>query len=410
MPDPERVPAEALDRYWDELFGGTVTAETAATLDPTLAATVRRVRSLDRAPAVDPAFVRRTMAHLLREHGRGAARGPEVRTSPRAMASTAPVRRRRPGPHETPSGRNQRTFWLAAILLLVALAAGYAVVRRDGSSNRVTIPAAVVSPVPTPTPGIDLTLVDVAIPADALPAGIAGSAMDHHTIAPAVESTWTVPQLAHLRHVLEGTLSLRADLPVRVLRGGAGGAWEEIPAGPDVELGPGDSVLILGGATIAFANRGAGPVEVVGWIIDPGRGNTNPTPPEWVVHDYDVSSTGDIELPGSAARLRLQRIIVAPDEAVPESSGPLLQFAVLVPWNLAGTPVATPLLIDRSDGVQINRGSEEAVVYVVTLEAIGGGSVAATPASPTPSYPANVPWKEHAYRTSRFGITTLSER
>jgi hypothetical protein len=86
-----------------------------------------------------------------------------------------------------------RAVWLAAAALLVVLAAvAYVALQRDRPDYRGSIPAAVETATPTPTaiPGVsELTLVDVVIPAEAVPAGVVGGGFSHMTLVPGVQTT-----------------------------------------------------------------------------------------------------------------------------------------------------------------------------------------------------------------------------
>jgi hypothetical protein len=380
-----------MDRYWDAVFQGEPAGSDLGALDPDLVATVRRVHALNVAPTADPAFGSRLWEDLMRAHGVVGELHPisDAAASGRAVGSPG---RSVPLPFGVPRTRRRWGFAqlaAAAVLLLIlglvylALGPGRA---DDGPPD--TIPGAVVSATPAPptaTPDLAVTeetLLEVEIPAAVLPPGVAGAAFDYNTLAPGLQTTWTVRQNVHLRYVLSGILTVRSDNSVRVWRGG-NRVWEEVAAGTEVELAPGDAVLLLDAATVEFANLGTVPVEIVGMILAEGTGSANPTPPQWVTGAYDLSGAGGVSLPGGPALLRLRRFTLAADATSPAPPAALLHLGVAGPANPAGTP--TPAwVVKQPDGSFDNFFGGEAVVYVVTLEATGATAGSPAAGSPTP--------------------------
>ena len=382
MERDERRRADALDRYWDAALRGD-TPPRPKEVDEVAAALVARLGERRAPPAEARQRVRR---QLIESAGavKGAGQGRALPRSDGAAGERTAPRwpMARPLP---PPGRRRRTRLATAALLLLTIALGYWAFGPDRADQPGRIPALDAPATPaqaTPAPvAPDETLVEVEIPAGALPPGLAGAAFDDNTLRPGLRTTWTVRQDLHLRYVRTGTLTVRADGPVRVQRAGTR-TWEEIAAGAEVNLGPGDAVLLLDVATAEFANLGAGPVELVGMILAAGTDPANPTPGEWVTRDYQLSEPGGVSLPGGPLVLRLKRVALAPEAILPRAPTAIVQFGLTAPKNAAGTPTASDVA-RRSDGSLANFG-DEATVYVAALEATGGPPGSPAPGGSTP--------------------------
>jgi hypothetical protein len=223
-------------------------------------------------------------------------------------------------------------------------------------------------------------VVEITIPADVLPAGIAGATLAHMTLFPGTTSTWTVPQNVLLNAVLDGTLVVRSGSPMQVLRASGNGEWETVPGGAEVTLGPGDLALLLTMTTADFDNPGDGPVELVQWSLATGNSTTGPMPATWVINNYDLSGgPGGVTLTGGSAVLRLERRVLAPRDTIPAAPDGVLQFVINMPDNGAGTPMAAS--VGHVGGETLNYGSNPALVYVATLTI---GVPEASPAAGTP--------------------------
>jgi hypothetical protein len=389
----------AIDRFWNALVTGTDDPDPAG-LDNDTAAQIRRLHTLVHAqtPAGAQARLERAMERVhprtpSTTNGKGAATEPMngVTTLAGPFAPGVPGQRPRSGiprplTHPARPGLRERRWGLAAgavAALLLILGAGYVLFGSDllDDDRPKTVPAAV-APTATPTPDVrsEGTVVEFTIPAAVLPAGVAGSALEHETILPGTRSTWTIPQNAILRYIVAGTLTVRSDTPVSLLSGGAR-TWTDVAPGTDIELGPGDTILFLYPTTFEIENAEATPVEMVGWIIESGTVERNPIPSDWVINDYALSGGGGVTTTGGPAVLRLQRTVLAPREAIPAAPEGVLQLVIAMPDNGAGTPVASWGIQQQPGGKADNWGTDPILVYVLTLTF---GVPEASPSAGTP--------------------------
>ncbi len=297
--------------------------------------------------------------------------------------------RERPLPDPTAMPRQRPRLWFAAAaLVLVALTVAYAVLRPDRSNRPASIPApATPAPTAPAIPGVTQTaLLAVTIPAEAIPAGRAGVSLHHLTLPAGVRTLAPGGHNIHLRYLISGVLTVRANRPGQLFRA-ASGAWEPLPADTEVTLGPGDAVLFLVITDIEFANPGPAPAQMLGYgltLVGKGGQGGAADLADWIVNDaaysgpeYPPPGPG-IVLPGQAAVIRLSRAVVEPGASLPAPPVDRFRLAVAAPDDLAGTPVAHDL---TPDGWVGNFGTTSAVVYHVTLEVpeAAGTPLAATP-------------------------------
>src|SRR5215217_2149902 len=218
-----------------------------------------------------------------------------------------------------------------------------------------------------------VTLIETALPAEALPRGVTGCALDLSAIPPQSDTTWNVFQNVNLRYVLSGEITVRSNSAAQVLRGGSDGAWEAVSAGTAVTLAPGDAVLFLNMTTATFSNSGPTPVETLGWqLVVGGSGGPNPTPPQWRGKNVVLCPAGGVALPGTPGLLRLRQVELAPDATLLPLPTAIIQMSLASPSNAAGTPVSVFGTAPKSDGTISNHYQEPAPFYVVTLEPLGG--------------------------------------
>ena len=276
--------------------------------------------------------------------------------------------------------------------LLVPLLVGPAVVGRGSPTalaQEGTPSAEDGAPAAAPAAAEGETLLEVTLPADALPRGDAvSSGLAHVTVPPGHRSTWAAAAgAAHpgsrLEYVLAGTYAVRAEGEVRVLRGGGGGAPETVPAGTAVELGPGDALVSRAETGYEAANPGAGPLELLAWVVVAGIPARMPGPGGWVFHEHDLQEAAAAPpVPAGPATLRLRRVELAPDATLPPPVG-AARFFVTLPTNAAGTPVV-PSIGQRSDGTIRNVGRDVTPLYVLTLEPARGAVGSPVAGSPGP--------------------------
>ena len=287
--------------------------------------------------------------------------------------------------------------FLLLVPLLVALLVGPAAVGRGGPTALAQggTPSAEDGAPGTPAPAVaaEETLLEVTLPADALPRGagvVAGLA--HFTVPPGTRSAWLGSRPPAccpgplVEYVLAGSYTVRAEAAIRVVR--ADGTAAEAPAGATVVLGAGDGLVSRNETAVEAANAGAAPVELLGWALidDPTASFGGHYLGGWSVHAVDVRSGEEgpfgVRVPTGAAAVRLQRIELAPGAAVPPPPAGT-RFAVTLPENAAGTPVAASLA-KRSDGTFVNAGGEILTLYALTLEPTDAGPGTPGAATPTP--------------------------
>jgi hypothetical protein len=264
-----------------------------------------------------------------------------------------------------------------AALVLFTLLASFAAFRgsHPGRTDDDLMPiAALIDSLATPDAlapaGVTaVTLVETTLPAEALPRGVTGCALDLSDIPPESESTWNVFQNVNLRYVLSGEITVRSNSAAQVLRAGSDGVWEAVSAGTAVTLAPGDAVLFLNMTTATFSNSGLIPVETLGWqLVVGGSGGPNPTPPQWRGKNVVLCPAGGVALPGTPGLLRLRQVELAPDATLLPLPTAIIQMSLASPSNAAGTPVSVFGAGTKSDGTISNRDQKMAPFYVVTLE------------------------------------------
>jgi hypothetical protein len=267
-----------------------------------------------------------------------------------------------------------------AALVLFTLLASFAAFRgsHPGRTDDDLMPiAALIDSLATPDAlapaGVTaVTLVETTLPAEALPRGVTGCALDLSAIPPESDTTWNVFQNVNLRYVLTGEITVRSNTAAQVLRAGSDGAWEAVSAGTAVTLAPGDAVLFLNMTTATFRNTGPTPVETLGWqVVVGGSGGPNPSPPQWRGISNVLCPRGGITLPGTAGLLRLRQVELAPEATLPPLPTAIIQMSLASPNNVAGTPVSVYGSGTKSDGTIYNRDQKSAPFYVVTLEPLG---------------------------------------
>ena len=368
MAPNDRQRADVLDRYWDAALRGDplprledVDDVTAAVIkllgEPHMSPQQLEAQQRVRRQIISPTIVSEdTTSTMERRETNDAASGSRAMGWPVDQRGLA-----RPRWGVAPLA--------AAALLLLTL--GFAAVVFEGARpDRTTLIAIDQA---TPLPGVtEETLVDIRLPAEALPQGVAGSALSHFTLLPGDRTTWRVFQNVNLVYVLRGALIVRPDGPMQVSRSGRTGAWDTVASGDEVKLGPGDAGLMLNRTTIGFDNAGPDQVEFVQWILASGPRSDPPMPSAWVVNAYDLSGAGGVTLPGEPAQLRLRRLVMAANASDRAPPGAVLQFAITPPFNMTGTPVAAAVTVTRLGDRVVNTSfGQEATVYVVTLEPTG---------------------------------------
>jgi hypothetical protein len=385
--ETERRRAEALDRYWDAVLSGSHQA-VPAEVDETPVTLIRQLQALGMSPGMEEARGRiwERLTHRSRRELDDMSMnttavlpsaGPAMGMSGRV--DTFPEAR--PRPHGAPDRpRRMMTQFATAALILLTLVASFVAFRgsHPGRTDDGLMPmAALIASPATPNPlapsGVTaVTLVETTLPAEALPRGVTGCALDLSDIPPESDTTWDVFQNVNLRYVLSGEITVRSNSAAQVLRAGSDGAWEAVSAGTTMTLAPGDAVLFLNMTTATFSNSGPTPVETLGWqLVVGGSGGPNPSPPQWRLGDVVLCPTGGIALPGTPGLLRLRQVELAPGATLSPLPTAIIQMSLASPNNGAGTPVSVFGNGTEADGTITNRDQKTAPFYVVTLEPLG---------------------------------------
>jgi len=176
-----------------------------------------------------------------------------------------------------------------------------------------------------------------------------------------------------VEYVIAGTYTVRAESAIRVVR--ADGAEEEIPAGVDAVLTPGDALISRNETVVEGANTGDVPVELLNWVLLAAGGFGGHALPGWASHNADVQ--GELVLPPGSAAVRLTTIELHPGTPVPLPSDGSLAFVVTLPTNALGTPVLSAY---RDGDGAIGGRLNVSTVYLLTVSWTGVG----TPTAGTP--------------------------
>ena len=379
-----RMDERELDRFWNDLAAGRPAP--GYDLDPAAMATVRAFRDLAAVP-LDEAVRHRIGREVRAAMERGAVGpGKEDRLHRAAIDAIAPPGvgpngriAAAPAMWRTATGARRRGRWgpaqvATAALLLLTLGL---VVQMLGPARPDDRPAAI--PAPAGAGGvIDELLAVVDLPAGAFSAGDQDTwTLARWEIPPGTRSTWTAADAARfpgprIEHVLAGTYVVRSTDPVQVLRAGGSGTPEEVAAGTEVELRPGDTLVSRSGSSFDASNHGATPTDLLQANFLPGYG-VAPVPQGWIKRGSDT--VGEVATPVGPVTLRLRRVTLAPGAVLPAPRPGGVQLVV----NPIGAPV-----VGVVNGKAQNAGDEPATVPVLTYEPSGSSAAGSTPTG----YPA----------------------
>jgi hypothetical protein len=227
-------------------------------LDPSLAATVRRLPDLDDAPDPEPVFAARLEGELLRHAGpiHLVPSGPDLRF-PAAGSDRAVVRHERPNP----TGQTAMNIVAAAALLaivvastLVALWAG-PLERLDSDRPRLVL-----------APGITDEQLLLQARFDAVPDGVLSATISRWVLQPGAEVTMGPQEpggKAPAAYLVEaGALSVLPNVSVPVTRAGET-TPTPVPEAAWTTLLPGDRMFVPEDVTSLWRNDGAHPVRIL---------------------------------------------------------------------------------------------------------------------------------------------------
>jgi hypothetical protein len=270
-----------LRRYWDVIAERKPAA--AGDLDPDLTALIRRLHASGDVPRPNPAYTRRLREDLMRTAAQPLTLSPPLtsngRTAPFGLHTLAPSLAR---PSRWSRARAQfATTALVAVTLVVAVV----LVRSPGESlpddDPAGLPALLVPATPSspeaPAAGSRETVLATTMPADLVPmAGNLDFVLWHAVLDPGEDAAFEADAVdccpgPQITHVSAGELTLRVDGPVQLHRGsglasGTAGASraEDLAAGSEVLLHPGDTAIYDFARPAEYANHGSDPLHVIG--------------------------------------------------------------------------------------------------------------------------------------------------
>ena len=242
----------------------------------------------------------------------------------------------------------------------------------------------------SPVAATEETLLELTIPPELLPQGERiTSDLVYVTSPPGSTGIWQEidggdwPGL-RIHYVLDGSLRVRAEGAAQVVRVGERSTLEDVPAGMEVGLGPGDAWIARNEIPFEAVNASAAPAHLLMWVAanieDPKEFNLLPGPGTWFLDDEDALPPG-VVMPAGPARLRIRLLELPVEGRLPSAPG-AIQHAVRPPTNAAGTPVVDPSLGTLRNGTVVNIGRKPVTAYVLSLEPLEAEM--STPAAGTP--------------------------
>jgi hypothetical protein len=298
-----------------------------------------------------------------------------------SLNGRAPVKPAMPQIRELPDPRSLSRWKLlslaAALLVMLAIGAGYFALgpgRDDGDDIQV-IPAAIPSPESFQREVLDEEMLfTIALPGEELPYGDqVASSLSHNTLPPGAEARWDGTTAAkypgsRIDYVLEGTLTIRAEGPVRVVRGGGNGDPETVPANTDITLEPGDMISLPVTTSITYTNSGDLAVEMLNFnMYDDIDGMLMAAHPQgWLAHDGAEDIRRGLTVPPGAATFELRRLTLAANSSLTPPPG-VIQYSLRLPANALGTPTVVGD-VGRWEGGVHNVSDNPATLYVLTVE------------------------------------------
>jgi hypothetical protein len=204
----------------------------------------------------------------------------------------------------------------------------------------------------------------------------------HATIEPDVDVTMAAEPFTggagtRIEHVVAGTLTLRVEGALQVVRAdakGTPGPVEEITPGTDVVLQAGDTALFAQKLAMSYANRGAEPVRLIGGqlVALGGTLTQGDSSDGYTVNVTDERDLTEPLAPGPVT-FELERVTLAPGAILPAPPAGALRVMTSGP--------SVVYLAKASDGSVSNVLKEPVVTYVLTLLPAGAvtGPREATP-------------------------------
>jgi len=221
------------------------------------------------------------------------------------------------------------------------------------------------TPTPTGDVGDELLLYEIKLPENALPNWDRVTvSLTHFTVRPGTETEWKASSGAccpgpKIKFILEGSLTVVSEGPAQLIRTGA--SVETIPAGTEMMLGPGDTLITRNEIGDIWANAGPEAVELLSTPVLSGFSPGPPVPPGWLGPQESDLREG-ISLPAGAYTLRLRRVTLRTDVVLAPPPGGR-QLAIIL-------GDAAIVLTRTADDTVTARGEPDgsAVAYVLTVD------------------------------------------
>lgn len=167
--------------------------------------------------------------------------------------------------------------------------------------------------------------------------------------------------------VLEGTERIVSDAPATVYREGSPDRPEEIPAGQEVTLEPGDGIVRRAEAGWTVVNGGTAPLRLLHAVLN--ENGTPPPPPGWSWKDYQFARPIP-EGPAGEVKVELREVELKPGETLPAPAPGASQAAV---QDFADERTRTVPLVPNPDGSARYLGTKDASVFVLTVSPVNAG-------------------------------------
>jgi hypothetical protein len=245
------------------------------------------------------------------------------------------------------------------------------VLRLEPDTTKETPAAAVASPAPD-EPLIE-TVFTMPLAAEEMPTGYGSSGLALYSVPVGHRTTWE-PSCCPgplIEYVVEGSYGARAEAPLRVVR--STGETDEIAAGTEVMLGPGDTLISRNETVAEIWNAGETPVVLLDWWYL--EGDVGHEVSGWTLLTYQV---GQVTLPLAPVTMTLMRVTLvdgAETTLVPADPNSI-QYALQLEQR-RGKITRNP---NHSITITANPG-ETYVVYALTVDSDATGG---TPASGSP--------------------------
>jgi len=224
------------------------------------------------------------------------------------------------------------------------------------------------------TPGIpEEPLYTITLPPDALPSwDPVVISLTHFTISAGTESTWEASAGAccpgpKLKFIVAGTLRVVSEGPIQVVRAGSPDTIETVPAGTDVVLAVGDTVITRNEHGDIWVNPGPEPVELLSTPVLSGMVPGPPVPANWTLGSYDVQE--GLALQTRAYTLRLEQLTMTTGDVLQPPPNGFLFVQIL--------DVDVPIYAGRASGgiiTLIGAPDTTVAMYVLTVEPAVAGA------------------------------------